>query len=283
MRKRDSPTCRCCCKRDDDDECCCKRKCKCCGCGTLTGMNIVRFLCLVFLNVFRIAMLTILAYWGMINFSAYTYLSYLFVTFIYMLLLCAQFSVHAFRYVMLYATPYLVQNAVIVAVFIIFIIMGNPSIYTDKLTDYGGTQSLGLVYAGDFILHHLPPIEAIFLVAVLFSNHAAILRHYFDHCLTSTVARVFYVLYFLLIDTIFMLLYSIFFDFRTFYGISYSMPLIFGVTLFACLLIGGILFAVLYYSAPNIVVVPAAEKRREQPVPQTVKLSTTLISHRFEM
>jgi hypothetical protein len=238
-----------------------KRKCN--------GRDTVRFIFLCVFAVMRLAFISVLTYFSAYDLTRYTYISYTAVTIIYILLVCTQFSVHLHRILILYAAPYVLQNAILVAFCVVMIVVNNPTMMTLHIDKYGGDSTIGLVYAVDFIIHHLPPIEALIVLIIVFSYYSAILRHYVDYCLKYKAQKAFYVLYFMLVDAVCMFIYTLIFDFQSFYPNSYGIAVIYAMVISACLVVAGSTFAVLYYMAPQHITVAierhTASKRQIQP------------------
>lgn len=249
--------------------------------STCTPKLTVRFVFLLLPLLMRLVIVAIMVYHGAYDLTRYTYISYTVVTIIYALLVCTQFSVFLHRIVILYAAPYVIQNAILVSLCVVMIVINNPAMMTMHIDKYGGESSIGLVYAVDFVIHHMPPLEAFVVLVVIFAYYSAILRHYVDYCLTYKIQKALYVLYFMFVDFAIMLLYTLVFDFQTYYPNSYGRWVIYGMVGTACLLVAGSTFLILYYLAPQDIKVAISAHRNSDTASQNKRPIKPSISEQF--
>jgi hypothetical protein len=170
------------------------------------------------LLIWRVALTIYLAVIGRYHLSMYTYWSQTMLVAFYVLLELSLFIERGLlTFTTLFAFPILLGSTFIVAVSIIIIIQQNSTIFFVADSSAWTQDALSLLHTGDWILHSLPLVEILFILALGWAMYARAIIASELASIRKSEWKAIYVLYWILAPLVPLLIYSCIFDIATVY------------------------------------------------------------------
>ena len=211
--------------------------------GGIIGRSVV-----IFFTLLHSVVLLYLAMYDALDFTRYTYISYVAALFVYIFIVSSWFSTSVHAHVLMYVMPLLIQNSAIIMICVVFMVYNNQSLYSQNIDAYGGTRPLKFVYIGDFLIHYLPTIEA-FVIAVCVYKNKEVTEYTKKYMQTiGKLKKSFYIFYFVLGGMFPLILYGAIFNWETYYYTTYNHGVAWICILVVCTAIGTVHYVLLYFS-----------------------------------
>jgi hypothetical protein len=147
-----------------------------------------------------------------------TYISYTLVTGFYILALAFSNDLVILSYILLFFLPLVFSLILFIDVAIIIIVQLNDWVFTKSTVIYKGTRTVGDVHTGDWLLHYLPAIEILLLVA--FYSDLLRLAYAQYAKITSKGELLIYKFYIHLVGVVIILIYCVTMNFQQNYPIN---------------------------------------------------------------
>lgn len=209
----------------------------------LTGFQIWSFFAL---GLGRSVVLLIIGWFQIIDPSYFTYQNFLLSTallFLYAVMLWSQWSRKLFFYL---ALPVYWGTPIFVAIAIVVILQLNGLLMMRTLDIFGGPNEIGHIHTADTLIHQWPWVE---VVLFTWFNWAAITATFtLGFAATTTLGKVLYSLYILLVPLGILLFYMLNFDFLGNYPTGLPTWALMGAVVVTAILVQALLYVIIYFN-----------------------------------
>jgi len=208
------------------------------------------FWMLVLFLLFRVFVLGYFAGIGAVDPSFFTYQNFMLCTLLLSLLILSSFKTWAFEFFTLFLVPLYWGTTFFVAIAIVVIVHLNGGIFMKTTIDNGGTNPVGKVHTGDWMLHQWPAIE-IALILFMLQTFVVQAFHNFYRQL-SVWGKIGYTAYFHLVSLAVLAFYMLNFDFVVNYPTPISEAAVYLLVVALALFTELLLFLMLYFAKPSL-------------------------------
>jgi hypothetical protein len=172
--------------------------------------RVTRFIVLLLLALFELALVCFLAWMGHLYLEYLTYMTKLVFMLVLWIIIIANIDYMVFQWLITLFLPFLTAIGFMIAVGVTMLVWCRPLLIINDINDTGGdTDGIATVHTADWMFHQLPFFEAVIIAFCLYKEASCALRYQVDKQITNPVLRGLFIFFACSLHAIYALIYCL--------------------------------------------------------------------------